>query len=265
MVPRRLSVALIAVCLSAAVGPWAAAQMRMLPRSVVDSVAARPRGWSADGLVFDSLTVHAPKVREDADPIRVSFSFVNKGRELFVIDRVESSCTCVKTGASTMAVLPGERCSIDVIYEQKGHPGRHDRSIYLYGRPSGDDGLAAVLTLSTDVIVSDDRSSDYPVEFGFFRLKTDRVSFICGRKAVERVAMINVSSEPRRLSFVQGLLPSGISVMVDKEVIAPGEETDIVISYDGGDSVHPSARGIPLKVSGTGLSGIQNDIYMIFN
>ena len=105
-----------------------------------------------------------------------------------------------------------------------------------------------MLTLSTDVIVSDDRSSDYPVEFGFFRLKTDRVSFICGRKAVERVAMINVSSEPRRLSFVQGLLPSGISVMVDKEVIAPGEETDIVISYDGGDSVHPSARGIPLKV-----------------
>lgn len=264
MVPRRLSVLLLTVCLSAAGSLGMSAQIRMLPRSTVDSLAARQRGWSTDCLQFDSLTVHAPKTMEDAEPIRASFRFRNKGHEVFVIDRVESSCTCVKAGSSSMAVLPGERCVINVIYEQKGHPGRHDRSIYLYGRPSGDDGLAAVLTLSTDVVMSDDRAGDYPVEFGFFRLKTDRVEFTRGRKAVERVAMVNISSEPHRISFAEGLLPAGVSVSMEKPSVGPGEEADIVISYDGSDSVRRSEKGIPIKVSGTGLSAIQNDIYVIF-
>lgn len=264
MVPRRLSVFLLSVCLLAGGGKEASAQMRIIPRTVVDSIAARPRGWSADFLAFDSLTVHAPRTMEDAEPIRASFRFVNKGREVFVIDRIESSCTCVRTGASSAAVLPGEWCSIDVLYEQKGHPGHHDRSIYLYGRPSGEDGLAAVLTLSTDVEVSSDRSADYPVEFGFFRLKTRRVEFVLGRKAVERVAMVNVSSETRSVSFVEGLLPDGVSVRVDSAEVGPGEETDIVITYDGNGSIRRSERGVPLKVNGAGLSGMQNDIYLVF-
>ena len=270
MVSRILHLSVIVLALLFGMGTEVSAQMRILPREKVDSLAAaqqRPRDWSTDDLAFDSLTVHIPRVREDAAPVSAAFRFRNVGEKTMILDRVESSCTCVKAMLGKKMLAPGEWTMVSVIYEQKGHPGRHDRSIYLYGKPSSkeSDELLAVMVLSTDVVMSEDRAGDYPVPFGFFRLKTRRVSFACGRKAVERIGMVNVSDQPRKVTFMKGLLPPGVSVTADKENLAPGEETDIVISYDGGQGVHPSARPVPLKLESAGLPSIQNEIYLIFN
>lgn len=131
------------------------AQMRILPRSTVDSLAraySGPREWSIEEMLFDSLRVRKPATYEDAEPIKASFRFRNKSSESLVIKRLETSCSCVDAVMEQRVIAPGDYALIDVTYRQKGHPGVHDRYIFLYTEKDGEDSPCAILALSTLVL-----------------------------------------------------------------------------------------------------------------
>ncbi|MCQ2145127.1 MAG: DUF1573 domain-containing protein [Bacteroidales bacterium] len=126
------------------------AQIKMLPREKVDSLAAARRTeWCDDRVVFDSLTIHTPQVHQKDAPIVAAFRFRNVGPAALTLEKVETSCSCVRAALSAQVVEPGEECVVDVVYLQRGHPGRHDRYIYIY--LEGEKPLA-LLTLCSDVL-----------------------------------------------------------------------------------------------------------------
>lgn len=128
----------------------AGAQIRMLPREKVDSLAAARRTeWCDERVAFDSLSIHVPAVHEDDAPVMASFRFRNMSRETLALGEVETSCSCVKATFSCGVVEPGEECVVDVVYLQKGHPGIHDRFVYVYLK---DEKPLSVLVLHTEVL-----------------------------------------------------------------------------------------------------------------
>lgn len=131
------------------------AQMKMLPRHTVDSLvraSMQPKEWSAKELQFDSLVVHVPDTFEDAAPMEATFHFQNVSSEAIVVARVETSCSCADAVLDRYVIGPGEKASIKMTYRQKGHPGRHDRHVFLYCRDGAESTLCALLTLSSLVL-----------------------------------------------------------------------------------------------------------------
>lgn len=129
-------------------------QMRMLPRSVVDSLvtaSSQPKEWCDGRLSFESLTVDAGEVPEDAAPVKASFRFRNAGSETLLFDKPQASCSCVSVSLSKTRLRPGAEAVIDVTYRQKGHPGVHDRHVFLYYKDDTSNPAAA-LTLHSRVI-----------------------------------------------------------------------------------------------------------------
>ncbi|MBQ0044678.1 MAG: DUF1573 domain-containing protein, partial [Bacteroidales bacterium] len=127
------NIRIIAIAVMLLLSQAAGAQIRMLPRERVDSLAAARRtSWCDDRVVFDSLTIHTPQVHQKDAPIVAAFRFTNVGPAALTLDRVETSCSCVRAALSAQVVEPGEECVVDVVYLQRGHPGRHDRYIYVY-------------------------------------------------------------------------------------------------------------------------------------
>lgn len=75
---------------------------------------------------------------------------------------------------------------------------------------------------------------------------------------------MNASADAIQPEVLSGLLPKGVSAAFEKELLLPGEETDIVISYDGGDGVHVSDKALKMKIMGTGLPAMDSFIELYF-
>lgn len=131
------------------------AQIKMLPRHTVDSLvraSMAPKEWCIEELQFDSLLVHCPDTYESAAPIQADFHFKNVSGEPLVVERVETSCSCADAILDRYVIGPGESATIKVTYRQKGHPGRHDRHVFIYRRDGAENSLCALLTLSSLVL-----------------------------------------------------------------------------------------------------------------
>lgn len=144
------NIRIIAIAVMLLLSQAAGAQIRMLPRERVDSLAAARRtSWCDDRVVFDSLTIHTPQVHQKDAPIVAAFRFTNVSPAALTLERVETSCSCVRAALTSQVVEPGEDSVVDVVYLQRGHVGRHDRYIYIY--LEGERPLA-VLTLCSEVL-----------------------------------------------------------------------------------------------------------------
>lgn len=199
-------------------------------------------------------------VAEDDDPVVVTFRVSNISGRTIVLDGVHTSCSCVEAEVIPPRLKAGDSAEVRVTYRQKGHPGRHERTIWL----SSKDKEYARLTLISEVTPSMNRAADYPQSFGHLRLTRKSVRFAKGRKAVERIACMNASADAVQPEVLSGLLPKGVCAAFEKELLLPGEETDIVISYDGGDGVHVSDKALKMKIMGTGLPAMDSFIELYF-
>lgn len=130
-------------------------QIRIISQQKRDSVARAARTLSAaEGLSFDSLRVDFGTVRESDAPVMAKFRFVNTGRTSLTVRSLSTSCSCVKATLSRYVLKPGESAEITAEYDQKGHPGRHDRYIYMFmaDRNDGPSRLAATVMLTGLVV-----------------------------------------------------------------------------------------------------------------
>ena len=146
-------------------------------------------------------------------------------------------------------------------YNPKGHPGRFERKAFVY--VGEEDAPAAILRLSVSVERGADYSGMFPISMGNIRMRCSEVRLKRGVKAVERCAFVNVSDKALRLECEKAMLPACVTFMAEPEVVAPGEEGRIVISYD------PSKGGernrVPVIVKGLGVPPSQSTITVIMN
>lgn len=206
-------------------------------RALLDSLSRPQTSALGEWMVFDASEIDAGEFAEDGGERRFAFSWTNAGGEDVRIVSIMTTCACAVPEYSVDYVAPGERASFDVVYHPKGHPGRFSRRIMVYASARSCEGNApekpaAVLELNGRVTPAAAPLWNYPVEMGDLRLKRDSVAFERGQSSSELVVCYNSGEEPLKLGADTRLLPKAFSFSCTPAVLQPGQEGEIVISYD---------------------------------
>lgn len=222
---RVISVLVVCVCAF-----HAYAQIPIVPRDQLMSVTNPRHSSDSAFLKFDSKYVKAEPMNEDDAPRTFVYTFENVGSKEMTIKRLVSTCSCALASADRSTVSPGEKCSITVRYNPKGHPGRFERKIFVYTQDGN--SPSAVLKLAVEVQYGTDLAGLYPVDMGKIRLRRPEMIFTKGKKAVESIRFVNVSGEDLRLGCEEMFLPECLSFRTEPAVVPDGREGMIHISYD---------------------------------
>ena len=232
------------------------AQIPMLPIEQVRKMHFSQRSIQETDLKFDNLIIDAQPMSEDDGISRFEYNFKNVGKDTIHISRMTTSCTCVTAFADHNVILPGDSGCIEVSYNPKGHPGKFERRIYIYTPVN--EGPTVTLRLFVDVQVGKDMSGRYPESMGIIRMRTREITFQKGTPAVEKRVFVNVGENDLRLGCETAFLPPCLKFKTVPEVVAPGQEGEIVLTYD------PSKSGereiIPLILNGLGVTPSQSTI-----
>lgn len=206
------------------------AQMKLVPKEKLQSVASPRLSRDSASLKFDTRHIVAPKMSEDDAPAVFTYRLSNVGESPLEIKALRTTCSCVAATSGKHRLDPGDNTVITVRYAPKGHPGRFERRIFVYT----DDGTdpSAVLKLSVDVEAGSDLSGEWPVQMGQIRLRRDNVRFKDGSKAVEKIRFINLGEKPLALDCERMFLPGCLGFETRPASVPPGGEGEIVIAFD---------------------------------
>lgn len=127
----RLHRIILLIALSLA-GPLASAQLKVIPKERLDSVANPPLAPNAASVIFDKVMVDAGTMADEAAPKTFEYVFVNKGKTPVTISRLVSTCSCTAASYDRRVVGPGEKGKILLRYDPRDHVGRFERRVFVY-------------------------------------------------------------------------------------------------------------------------------------
>ena len=110
----------------------AGAQLRILPKSQIDSIANPPLAQNAGTMCFDKVLIDGVKMSQEDAPRTFEYSFVNRGSSDLVISRLVSTCSCAVATYDKRVVKPGERGVIRMTYNAKGRVGTNLQRVFVY-------------------------------------------------------------------------------------------------------------------------------------
>ena len=110
----------------------AGAQLRILPKSQIDSIANPPLAQNAGTMRFDRVLIDGVKMSQEEAPRTFEYSFVNRGSSSQVISRLVSTCSCAVAAYDKRVVKPGERGVIRLTYNAKGRVGTNLQRVFVY-------------------------------------------------------------------------------------------------------------------------------------
>lgn len=254
----RISGIILAAVLAFGIMPEADAQLKMVPKDKLESVNSPKLSADSASLGFVATRIEAERMMEDELPKTYTFEFTNLGKDVLEIRRLVTTCSCVQAICPEKEVGPGEKSSIIVTYNPKGHLGKFERKIFVYTRDGN--SPAAVLKLYVDVESSPDISGLYPVSMGKIRLRRNILRFRKGESAVEKLRFVNVSGKSLSFDCDRAFLPECFSF--EAPVTGPMEEGEMVIRYDSGKS--GAREKVTIFLNGLGLPPSQSSLTVFF-
>ena len=108
------------------------AQIKILPKERIDSIANPPLAPNAGNVTFEREMITAEFASGDAAPRTFEYGFVNNGKDPLVITRLVSTCSCAKAEYDKRIVKPGERGVIRLTYSPEGRIGINVRRVFVY-------------------------------------------------------------------------------------------------------------------------------------
>ena len=226
----RAVISVLGVVLALLVSTETMAQIKIIPKSKLDSVA-NPRTVANAKVVFpDGERFAVGAIREDADVWQRSVKWRNDRSETVVITSVKSSCSCLKAEVVDKVVKAGSEGEITLTYNPKGHMGAFEQRVYIYTNLS-QSMPTAVLYVVGRVVVSASHASEYPYHRGMLRLRQDTLQVVAGREQTLRVACFNAGTRAMRLREDTLLSSRGVTMRSEPEVLAGGAEGDLIITY----------------------------------
>ena len=108
------------------------AQLKILPKEKIDSIANPPLAQNAGTMVFDKVLIDGVKMTEDAPPRSFVYGFVNSSSTPIMISRLVSSCSCASASYDKRVIKPGERGVIRIVYNPKGRIGTNLQRVFVY-------------------------------------------------------------------------------------------------------------------------------------
>ncbi len=254
----RISRIIFSLVIALGILPEAGAQLKLVSKEKLKSVNAPQLSKDSASLDFVTRHIVAERMTEDDPPMAFTYEFTNTGRSRIEVKRLVSTCSCAQAICTKKVVAPGEKASVMVTYNPKGHPGRFERKVFVYTQEG--DAPAAVLKLSVDVENSMDISGQYPVSMGKIRLKRRTVRFNEGSDAVERLKFINVSGRVLRFDCDRAFLPECIQFYAPPT--RPLEEAEMVVRYDSSKPGVKEKMTVFLNDLGVSPSQASITIYM---
>lgn len=235
-----------------AVAVGAQTPMRNLTRAQIDSIMNPTLHAEASKLLLASkLSYDLGKMAETEAPVSRTFSLSNVGDKPLRISRVRTMCGCTAAAFDSTFIAPGKKVEITLTYNPKNRPGTIDVDAFVY--VEGYDQPMARLSLYGEVIESDEWRH-LPHAMGTLRLKRKEVHFSelpSHGTTTMRILCANSGTKPLKLT--SRILPPYAALHTMPAVIAPGEETDLIITIDV-DKL-PEKKGeirAPLIVEGVG-------------
>ena len=227
---RRVYILLTALLLGITAG--AQTSLRNLTREQIDSIMNPTLYAEANKiLVVDKVSCDLGKLSETDAPVSSTFRLRNVSKEPLRICRVRTTCGCTAATYDTTAIAVGEEMQITLAYNPKNRPGTIDVDAFVYVEGNDRQPMAR-LSLYGEVLESD-VWRHLPEAMGTLRLKRKEVRFAelpAQGKTTMRILSANSGTKPLRLS--SKIQPPYASFHTVPEVIAPGEEADLVITID---------------------------------
>ena len=123
---------LIFLALAIVFGQTAFAQLKILPKEVVDSIANPPLAQNAGNLAFESVRLAAEYESGDNESRTFEYVFENKGKSELIISRLVSTCSCALAYYDKRVIPSGEKGKISLIYKPEGRIGKNIRRVFVY-------------------------------------------------------------------------------------------------------------------------------------
>ena len=108
------------------------AQIKILPKERIDSIANPPLAPNAGNVIFEQDMIIAEFASGDTASRTFEYGFINKGVRPLVISRLVSTCSCAKAEYDRRVINPGERGVIRLIYNAEGRLGKNVRRVFVY-------------------------------------------------------------------------------------------------------------------------------------
>lgn len=187
-------------------------------------------GKAQELLRFDQQVIEAGTMTEDDAPRTYAFIGRNVSGRVLEISRIQTTCGCTKSSISQMKLQPGDSCKIELTFTPNGYPGTIDTRAFVYLKETGNEPVTKI-GLRGMVLPSADTWYRFKYKMGDLRLKQSKVTFSevkVGQRAEARILCGNSGKKPLHITSL--VLPQYAQVKTEPEVIAPGEEADLVIA-----------------------------------
>lgn len=167
---------------------------------------------------------------EDLGAVDAVFEMVNTSDQPVRVLDARVTCGCTVPTYSKEAIAPGDTLRLKATYLAQGRPGKFSKHIYI--RTSDNPAKQQTLTLKGTVVgASSTLASRYPVVAGPLRLKASTAPFgevLRGKMKTVYIEAYNQSQDTVRPTLSG--LPDYITGQIVPAVVAPGEQTQIVLT-----------------------------------
>lgn len=185
-------------------------------------------------MVFDSQTHDFGTIKEIDGDVSCTFKFKNDGALPLVINSVGVSCGCTTPKFSKEPVLPGKTGEIAVTFDPTNRPGRFEKVINIM---CTDPRRNLQLTITGNVVPRPRTiQDDYPYSVADGLRIADRSLVLGtlprGRVTVRTLGMANGGKTPLQVGIGGAKQPPYLTVKPKKTTLAPGERSEIVLTYD---------------------------------
>ena len=108
------------------------AQLKIVPKERLDSVACPPLSPDAAFLRLDRTTVLLGELSSDGPVSKVLLKISNSGDKDLKINRITTTCSCVSALSDRLVIKPGEIANLRVSFNPRGHIGFQKYRVHVY-------------------------------------------------------------------------------------------------------------------------------------
>ena len=203
-----------------------AQELRILSRAALDSLVNPTLSTTAlKAISAEPATRNMGEVL-DSERANTYFTLHNTTDKAIEVTKIHSSCGCLKVASKITHIAAGESVTLRAEFNPAGRNGSFSIPIFVY--TSLDEQQPTLRLTIEGRVIATDEWSHLPIRMGSLRMSRNIVTFDSATRT-ERIAMANVGDKPITI-YAEPTL-EGIVLRSEPEILAPGMEGDIVISY----------------------------------
>lgn len=207
-----------------------AQQHTMLSRAALDSLVNPALSAQNHGaVVAENMEIDLGEINGN-ERYSATYRLRNTTEHPIAITTLRSSCSCLRVESSPQSIPAGETIDINVTFTPAGRSGEFDLATLVY--TTLDDSYPTLRLRLVGDIAAEESFAHLPYNMGGLRLSRREVTFEGTKPGTTRHEYIVVgNATTKQLRISSRATVEGLSLSTSPEVLEPGEEGEIRISY----------------------------------